>query len=56
MTYKELLKKVAKVEGVTCENVDAEIKKAINAIGIDIEPMELITLILAQIIIENENK
>lgn len=54
MNYQELLKRIAEVEDASCENVDAEIKKAIKATGIDIEPMEFITLVLAQTIMENE--
>ena len=55
MKYQELLKKIAENEGASLENVDAEIKKAIKATGITVEPMEFITLVLAQVIMENEN-
>ena len=55
MTYKELLKKIAEVESVSCDEVDEQIKNAIKLSGINAEPMELITLILVKIIMENEN-
>lgn len=55
MKYQELLKKIAENEGASLENVDAEIKKSIKATGITVEPMEFITLVLAQVIMENEN-
>lgn len=55
MKYQELLKKIAENEGASLENVDAEIKKTIKATGITVEPMEFITLVLAQVIMENES-
>ena len=44
MTYKKLLKKVAKEYGTTPEEVDREMREAIKAAGLNISPQAFIAL------------
>ena len=45
MSYQNMLEKIAKQHNTTAEEVDAEIRNAITATGLDIEPSVFIALV-----------
>ena len=49
MTYKKLLKKVAKEYGTTPEEVDREMREAIKVAGLNISPQAFIALCSAKV-------
>lgn len=49
MNYKKILEKVAKQHNTKIEAVDLEIRNAIKAAGLDIEPSIFITLVTEKV-------
>ncbi|MGN1420327.1 MAG: hypothetical protein ACI4XC_02280 [Eubacterium sp.] len=45
MSYQNMLEKIAKQHNTSVEEVDTEIRNAINATGLDIEPSVFIALV-----------
>lgn len=49
MSYQKLLEKVAKEHGTTPEEVDSEMRSALQMAGCDIEPAQFISLAAAKV-------
>ena len=49
MNYKKLLKEVAKEYNATPKEVDFEIRKAIEATGLDITPQDFISMVAEKV-------
>lgn len=49
MSYKSLIKKVAKEHNTTSKEVDYEIREAIKAAGLDMSPEEFIAMGVARV-------